>query len=45
MPGSILLCADEVSVRYPETLGLAGEDLLEQPWLNVLNNGEEARRF
>lgn len=44
MGKSILLCADETSVHYPETLGLAGEELLEQPWLDVFSNAEEARR-
>lgn len=45
MAKSILLCADETSVHYPETLGLAGEELLGQPWLNVFSDAEEARRF
>ncbi len=40
---NIILCADSESVRHPELLGLAGESLASQPWLEVLSGAEEAR--
>ena len=41
---SIILCADSESVRHPELLGLAGESLASQTWLEVFSEAEEARR-
>lgn len=45
MERAVALCADEMSVRHPELLGLAGESLLSQPWLKVFSSGEELRRY
>lgn len=40
---NILLCADSVSAQYPEALGLDGEQLCSQEWLQVLSSAHEAR--
>lgn len=40
---NIVLCADSVSVQYPECLGLDGEVLGAQDWLQVLSHAQEAR--
>ena len=45
MTGRVVLCADTASMRYPEAMGLEGEDLLSQPWLRVFSQAEEARSF
>lgn len=39
----IALCADELSVRNPELIGLEGEQLDAQEWLDVYSSGDEAR--
>ncbi|MBQ9069702.1 MAG: P-loop NTPase [Eggerthellaceae bacterium] len=39
----ILLCADSESVRYPECLGLDGESLEAQEWLDVITSAHAAR--
>lgn len=41
----VALCADETSLRHPETMGLDGESLASQGWLRLFSSGEEARRF
>ena len=40
---NIMLCADSASVRYPECLGLDGEPLYSQEWLQVLSGAQDAR--
>lgn len=45
MRGSIVLCADEESLRHPELLGLEGESLPAQPWLRVFSSAAEARNY
>lgn len=40
---SVALCADEESLRHPEIIGLAGENLLAQPWLRVFSSAQGAR--
>lgn len=44
MTAAIVLCADAASLRHPDLLGLAGENLAGQKWLRVFSSGEEARR-
>lgn len=39
----VLLCADSVSVQYPECLGLEGEQLLAQDWLRVISGAQDIR--
>lgn len=41
----VALVADEESVRNPEMLGLAGENLAAQRWLALLTTAEDARRY
>lgn len=41
----VALCADSMSLRHPEALGLAGENLAAQSWLRLFSSAEEARRF
>lgn len=41
----VALCADAESLRYPDTIGLAGENLAAQNWLRLFSSGEAARRF
>ena len=41
----VALCADSFSLRYPEALGLPGENLKGQEWLEVFSDGEEARTW
>lgn len=41
----VALCADAESLRHPETVGLAGENLAVQPWLRLFSTAEEARAF
>lgn len=41
----VVLCADEESLRYPESLGLPGENLMAQRWLQVFSSAQEARLF
>ncbi|WP_080802055.1 AAA family ATPase [Arabiibacter massiliensis] len=45
MTASVALCADMTSLRHPEAIGLAGENLAAQEWLRLFSTGEEARRF
>lgn len=45
MASRVVLCADTASMRYPETIGLEGEDLLAQPWLRVFSQAQEARAY
>ena len=40
---NVILCTDSESAAHPELLGLAGEHLDAQPWLDVLCGAEEAR--
>lgn len=39
----IALCLDEESQRYPDSIGLQGEDLDAQRWVEVFATGEQAR--
>lgn len=41
----VALVADEESVRNPEMLGLAGENLAAQRWLALLTTAEDARLY
>lgn len=41
----VALVADEESVRNPELLGLAGENLAAQRWLALLTKAEDARAY
>lgn len=41
----VALCADEESLRNPEIIGLAGENLPSQRWLRLLSSAQEARLF
>ena len=41
----ITLLADEHSIRNPELLGLDGENLNDQEWLNLIESAPAARRF
>ena len=43
MSAKVMLCIDEESARRPEVIGLAGENLLNQPWLDVRTNAQAAR--
>lgn len=45
MTPPIALCADSESIRHPELMGLAGENLAAQEWLRLFTTAEEARRF
>lgn len=45
MTSPIALCADSESIRHPELMGLAGENLAAQEWLRLFTTAEEARRF
>ena len=40
----VMLCADSESVRNPELLGLEGENLLSQSWLETFSNAGDARK-
>lgn len=42
--GRIALCVDELTCRNPELIGLDGESLESQRWLDVFVSAEEARR-
>ncbi len=39
----VALCTDEESVRHPELLGLAGENLSMQGWLRLFTSADTAR--
>lgn len=41
---SVVLCADEVSLAHPEWLGLEGESLVAQTWLQTFSGAWEVRR-
>lgn len=43
MGAKVMLCIDEESARRPEVIGLAGENLFSQPWLDVRTNAQSAR--
>lgn len=46
MMGSLVaLCGDSASLHYPETMGLAEENLKAQTWLKAFTTGNEAREF
>ena len=45
MMPTVALCADAESIRRPDLIGLAGENLARQEWLRLFSSGEEARRF
>ena len=45
MSAVVALCADTTSLRYPEAIGLGGENLAAQGWLRLFSSGEAARRF
>ena len=45
MMPTVALCADTESIRRPDLIGLAGENLARQEWLRLFSSGEEARRF
>ena len=45
MTPSIAFCADTESIRHPELMGLAGENLAAQRWLRLFTTAEEARLF
>ena len=42
--GRIALCVDGPTASNPELIGLDGESLQSQPWLDVFVTGEEARK-
>ena len=44
MAAKIALCLDEITCRNPETIGLSGENLELQSWLDVHIGGVEARQ-
>lgn len=39
----VALCADEVCLTHPEMMGLGGENLEAQPWLQLFASAEAAR--
>lgn len=39
----VALCIDSITAKHPETLGLDGEDLNAQPWLEVFTEADAAR--
>ena len=41
---NVILCTDSESATHPELIGLAGEQLDAQPWLDVLCAADEARK-
>lgn len=41
----VALCADEESLRNPELLGLGGENLLSQHWLQLFSSADQARSY
>ena len=43
MGAKVMLCIDEESARRPEVIGLAGENLFGQPWLDVRTSARSAR--
>lgn len=43
MTPTIALCTDVESVRRPDLIGLAGENLLSQGWLSLFTSADEAR--
>lgn len=43
MGAKVMLCIDEESARRPELIGLAGENLLSQSWLDVRTSAQSAR--
>lgn len=45
MMPTVALCADTESMRRPDLIGLAGENLARQEWLRLFTLAEEARRF
>lgn len=44
MSARVAFCIDEATCRNPGLVGLEGEALDAQPWLDVYHSGEEARR-
>lgn len=44
MSSRVALCIDELTCRNPDLVGLGGEALDSQPWLDVFLTGEAARR-
>lgn len=44
MAARVAICVDELTCRNPALVGLDGEALDRQPWLDVYLTGEEARR-
>lgn len=42
--GRVALCVDEETCRHPEMIGLDGESLDGQGWLDVFTEGDEARQ-
>lgn len=45
MSKKVALCADSLSVQYPEAIGLEGEDILSQQWLSVFSSAYDLRLF
>lgn len=45
MGKTVVLCADAESLHNPALLGLAGENLPVQPWLEAVSDAHEARRY
>ena len=43
MGAKVMLCVDEESARRPEVIGLAGENLFSQSWLDVRTSAQSAR--
>lgn len=41
----MLLCLDGETLHYPETIGLEGEALESEPWLDIVSDPFEARRI
>lgn len=42
-PPKVALCIDSITAKHPETLGLDGEDLRAQSWLEVFTEADKAR--
>ena len=40
MMPTMALCADAESIRRPDLIGLAGENLARQEWLRLFSSGE-----
>lgn len=43
LKNQVVLCLDSESLRHPEVIGLADENLAAQPWLTICSDAFEAR--